>query len=154
MNILSQQFIVNVLRCTYEDALKNHMTAVSERAAAIAGANAWDDYHKDDGVGGFSQNPYNLNHVDNKVEQCRVALAHAKQALDLAVDTFLNTKQPREIKIAFDALVKQRDESPTGSTARDTTNQRALALAWVLNHPEVPNIVMEAQSLELYKCLS
>jgi len=59
-----------------------------------------------------------------------------------------------EVRAAFDDLVRQRDESPKGSTARDTANQRVMALAWVLHHPKVDTIIFTQQALDLYKCLS
>jgi len=87
----SKKLIVRLMRDYYEQLNRALLDAHVNRAAAIASANTWDDFNKDDGVGGFSTNPYSgqLNQVDQRVEQARIALAKAKDAYDFAVDTFV-----------------------------------------------------------------
>jgi hypothetical protein len=80
---------VKLVRIAYEYAHEEHKRAVAERAAAHAGASAWDDYHHDDGVGSFSQRPYNLDRVNEAVVAAQNTLADMREAYEHAVDTFL-----------------------------------------------------------------
>lgn len=59
-----------------------------------------------------------------------------------------------EIKAAFNALLDQRDASERGTAAWEMTNQRMTALAWVLQNPKVPQIVLSEQGLRFFNCLS
>jgi hypothetical protein len=80
---------VKLVRIAYEYAHEEHKRAVAERAAAHAGAKAWDEYNPDDGVGGMSQRPYNLNRVDEAEIAAQNTLADMREAYEHAVDTFL-----------------------------------------------------------------
>lgn len=85
----AKQVIVNLVRREYDRALEEYKKAIAERAGCIASANAWNEFNKDDGIGGISMNPYNLNAADQKEERARVFVGQMKQAYELAVDTFL-----------------------------------------------------------------
>lgn len=84
-----QQRIVALVRNAYEQAHERHKHAVAEQAATISGANAWDQYNPDDGIGGFSQNPYNIARMDKRELECRNHLDNMREAYEYAVDTFL-----------------------------------------------------------------
>lgn len=86
-----QERIVAIIRREFTIAMDAHYLAYAERAAAIAGANAWDEFHPDDGVGGFSRNPYNLNAADKKENDARIHKDNMRDAYEFAVDTFLKS---------------------------------------------------------------
>lgn len=86
-----QQRIVQLVRNAYGRALESHHQAVAERAAAIAGASAFDKYNPEDGCGGISQNPYNVNRASELEMATKTYLADMREAYDFAVDTFLET---------------------------------------------------------------
>jgi hypothetical protein len=86
-----QQRIVKLVRAAYERAHGDHKRADSERAAAHAGAKAWDKYNDQDGIGGLSLNPYNLNRADEAAIAAGNYLADIREAYEYAVDTFLET---------------------------------------------------------------
>jgi len=88
-----QQRIVKLVRAAYEQAHEAHKKADVERAAAYAGSSAWDDYHDDDGVGGLSLNPFNLNRVDDAAMATRNHLTNMREAYEYTVDTFLETPE-------------------------------------------------------------
>lgn len=85
-----KSIIVNLLRREYDRAVASHRLRCVEEAAAIASANAWDDY-KDDGAGSFSTNPYSmiLTSKNNIAEEARVYMNKLKEAYEFAVDTFI-----------------------------------------------------------------
>jgi hypothetical protein len=84
-----QQRIVKLVRTAYESAHTADKEAQVSRAAAYAGSSAWEEYHDDEGVGSFSQNPYDLNRVDDNAIRARNYLENMREAYDFAVDTFL-----------------------------------------------------------------
>jgi hypothetical protein len=85
----SKQLIVAIIRRNWEQAMEAHRTRTVEHAAAIASANAWDQYHPDDGIAGRSQNPYDVGRASENEMSARTYLAQIKAAYDLTVDTFL-----------------------------------------------------------------
>ena len=95
----AKQLIIRILREKYELACENHRTKVAEHAACIGAANAWDQYHSDDGIGGMCQNPYNVQRASDVEMQSRNHLSRMKEAYELAVDTFLHEPTREEVTI-------------------------------------------------------
>jgi hypothetical protein len=62
-------------------------------------------------------------------------------------------KTEKTIRAKFDALVKQRDDCVKPSSARDMLNERVRALAWVLEHPQVTELLLPEETKKLYECL-
>lgn len=81
---VAAQLIVKIMRREWEVASEMHRTASVKRAAAIASANEWDQYHNRDGVGSFSQNPFtsSLAHVAENETKASNYLADIKRAYD------------------------------------------------------------------------
>lgn len=96
MSIHKRQLIVSILRNHYEQAATAYRHAHAEHMGMIAAANAWDEANKEDGVGGFSRNPYNISIAANKEEQCRISAANLQGAYEFAVDTFLAEVEQKE----------------------------------------------------------
>jgi hypothetical protein len=53
----------------------------------------------------------------------------------------------------FGKMVTQRDGCTKGSAAHEVLNQRVRALAWVLDHPKVPGILLEQAAIDLLDCV-
>jgi len=58
----------------------------------------------------------------------------------------------RDIKGMFNSLVSQRDRCDAGSAARDTLNNRAFALAWVLEFCQTESLLLVWGEESLRKC--
>lgn len=84
-----KQRIVAILREKYNEAETNYRRAHAEHMGQIAAANAWDELNKDDGVGGFSSNPYNITNASNKDTAAELYLSQMREAYNFAVDTFV-----------------------------------------------------------------
>jgi hypothetical protein len=63
-------------------------------------------------------------------------------------------KTLKEIRDKFDALVRQRDTLTDGSAARAMVNQRITALAWVIDHSDVPELLLSQDAADLFDCLA
>lgn len=85
----AKQRIVSLIKWEYDRAEREYRSAIAERAATIAAANAWDDYNPMDGVGGMSTNPYITSNADKRENDARVFALQMQEAYDLAVNTFL-----------------------------------------------------------------
>jgi hypothetical protein len=88
--------IVELLRRDLRSAERDHIDAVASMAAAVAGASAWDKANPEDGVGGMSQNPYNVSHAQRQEARTSQKVAEVKAALDYAVDTFIEGDAPTD----------------------------------------------------------
>lgn len=88
---IAKQAIINIINAEVKSAQRRYVDAVSERAAIIAAANTWDDFNKEDGIGGMSQNPYSpqLTRLDTREIDARNYYDLVKEAHDLAVYTFI-----------------------------------------------------------------
>lgn len=84
-----QQVIVNLLRAEFHRASEAYRHAHAEHMGTVAAANAWDDSNPDDGVGGMSANPYNINAASDKEQRCRLYSDQMREAYEFAVDTFI-----------------------------------------------------------------
>lgn len=84
-----KQRIVSIIRSEYERASEAYRQAHAERVGMDAAANAWDDFHPQDGVGGFSQNPHVGVQWLKREEAARIYAAQLREAYEFAVDTFL-----------------------------------------------------------------
>lgn len=58
-----------------------------------------------------------------------------------------------EIRLKFDELVEQRDSCTEGSSARRILNHRLQGLAWVIKHPDMPDIAFTQATLNLLDCV-
>lgn len=85
----AKQRIVAILRREYEQAVTNYRLAHAQHIGIVGAANTWDECNPDDGVGGMSQNPFNITAESNKDNAARIHAENMKEAYDLAVDTFL-----------------------------------------------------------------
>ena len=86
------QRIVNIVRTKYIEAEDAYRKACAEFAGAIASANIWDNYNKDE-FNKFMQNPYNVNRARQKKVDTRLHYEHLKETYQLAVDTFVEKLQ-------------------------------------------------------------
>lgn len=84
-----QQRIVAIIRAAYEKSVENYRHTHAEWAAEVGAANAWDSLNTMDGIGGMSQNPYNINHAAKRDNEARIHMLNIKECYDFAVDTFL-----------------------------------------------------------------
>lgn len=87
--VSKQERIVALLRVEYHRASEAYRKAHAEHAGAIAAANTWDQHNRDDGVGGVSRNPYNVQTASENDERARVYAAQMREAYEFAVDTFI-----------------------------------------------------------------
>jgi hypothetical protein len=62
-------------------------------------------------------------------------------------------KTEQEIKKEFYALAVQRDCCTKGSVAREMLNQRLKALAWVMEHPDAPEILLDEDTRSFLDCV-
>jgi hypothetical protein len=62
-------------------------------------------------------------------------------------------KTEETIRTKFEALVKQRDACEKPSAARDMLNERIRGLAWVLEHPQVTELLLSDGAKSLYECV-
>lgn len=85
-----RQRIVELLRAEYHRASEAYRHAHAEHMGQVAAANAWDQLKTDDGVGGFSSNPYNVSVASEKENRARVYAEQMREAYDFAVDTFVS----------------------------------------------------------------
>ena len=81
--------IITVLRNEYERAVEAYRKASAERAGIDAAANTWEESHPDDGVGGFSQNPYTDTGHAEREHAAKLYAAEMCEAYKFAVDTFI-----------------------------------------------------------------
>jgi len=58
-----------------------------------------------------------------------------------------------EIRTEFSKCVAKRDTCPKGSQVRRILNERIVALAWVLERPEVPDVIPSEEVISLMECL-
>lgn len=86
-----RQLIVKIIREKYERAQEDLKHAHAERVGLDAACNVWDDFNKEDSIGGMSQNPYSsqAHTAALRESQLQTSVAHMKRAYELAVDTFL-----------------------------------------------------------------
>ncbi len=87
----AKQRIVSLVRQRYEDAVRSARERHAERVGNRAASDVWERENPDDGVGGFSSNPYRgrADSLATREERAKETLALWKEAYDLAVDTFL-----------------------------------------------------------------
>lgn len=85
----SRKLIVQLVRRHYEMAIRDHREATARHAATVEGRKVWDAYNPNDGVGGMSSCPYNVERDANQLEKTTAALSGAQHAYELAIDTFL-----------------------------------------------------------------
>lgn len=62
-------------------------------------------------------------------------------------------KTEQEIRETFHEMVVQRDSCTQGSSAHEILNQRLRALAWVIGHPLVAEILLSEDALDLLDCV-
>ena len=48
--------------------------------------------------------------------------------------------------------IKKQMEPHSGGPIRDTLCERLMALAWVLNYPEVPTLILSEEYIKLMEC--
>jgi hypothetical protein len=58
------------------------------------------------------------------------------------------------VREKFHALVDQRDECTKGSAAYKILDERIVALAWVINHPKVRELLLTDDVFALLDCVS
>jgi hypothetical protein len=68
-------------------------------------------------------------------------------------------KRPKELRDidtvldAFHDVVAQRDAATKSSAAYDMLAQRAISLAWVLNHAEVEEVTLNEDAFRILDCV-
>lgn len=85
----SKQLIVNIIRREFDMASESYRHAHAERVGIDAAANAWDDFNKNDGIGGFSTNPHNTTLAAIREHTAKVHYENMREAYSCAVDTFI-----------------------------------------------------------------
>ena len=84
--------IVAIIRKEYEIATTAYRLLHAEHIGIVASANAWDEHNPDDGVGGMSQNPYNIQIASSKDIASRIRVEKVREAYNFAIDTFLDNE--------------------------------------------------------------
>lgn len=85
----NQQLIMNLVTRELERANVAYREAHASVAAAIAGSKVWLEYNQQDGVGGFSLNPWRVEDRQREERRCLEHLEQIKAAHAFALETFL-----------------------------------------------------------------
>ena len=87
--IQSRQTILHLVQHALSTAMQQDRRATADHAATQTGCRIWDEYNSEDGIGGISQNPYNIESAKERMEQTRKHHKVMQAAYDHAVDTFI-----------------------------------------------------------------
>lgn len=89
MDIQSRRIILKLVRDALTTAMRQDRQATADHAATQTGHRIWNEYTPEDGIGGISQNPYNIESAKERMEQTRKHHKVMQAAYDHAVDTFV-----------------------------------------------------------------
>lgn len=86
------QWIIDLLRLEVARTEKLHLEARASYAGTEAASSVWMSHNSEDGIGGISQNPYNVPQARERAQKAALQADQARQAYDFAVDTFLSKR--------------------------------------------------------------
>ena len=92
----SKKMIIKTIADKRNQAEECYRKAYAERVGMDAAANAWDDCNQNDGVGGFSTNPYTQRDYTKAEDDAKLAAAKWKEAYELAVAFFITDESRKD----------------------------------------------------------